>query len=116
MRGAVSPVGEYQWNHQGRFGEAYFRALATAAGASVAQLSGGDDLVGIDFMLSLPREIRGLGYPKIEVQVKTASAPQMSADGTLWKFRGLDERQFNDLAGDRFQVPRYLVMLRVPNS
>jgi hypothetical protein len=108
-------VGEDKRNHQGRYGEAYFHALATAAGARATAYQGGDDIEGTDFLVSLPYELRGVRYPKIEVQVKTASTPQLSADGSVWKFRGLDELQYNDLAGD-YQLPRFLVMLAVPKT
>lgn len=108
-------MGEAARNHQGRYGEAYFHALATAAGAVVLPMKGGDDIEGIDFIVSLPREVRGRRYPKIEVQVKTASAPRLAADGTAWKFRGLNERQYNDLTSWD-QLPRYLVMLVVPKE
>ncbi|MCE7009968.1 DUF4365 domain-containing protein [Kibdelosporangium philippinense] len=113
--GVVSPVGEAELNHQGRYGESYFHALATAAGAVATARKGGDDIEGTDFYVSLPREVRGVRYPKIEVQVKTASAPHLSADGSVWKFRGLDEVQFNDLAGE-YQLPHFLVMIAVPSD
>jgi hypothetical protein len=111
----VSPVGEGAHNHQGRYGEIYFHALATAAGAVSTATKGGDDIEGIDFKIGLPYEVRGVRYPQIGVQVKTASAPQLSANGAVWKFRGLDEVQYNDLAG-LFQVPRFLVVITVPKE
>jgi hypothetical protein len=107
-------VAESWRNHQGRYGEAYFRTLVTAAGLIALPQSGGDDIDGVDFVVKLPRRIRGLRSPRIEVQVKTTSSPQLSADETVWKFRGLDECQFNDLAGDDFHEPRFLVMIDVP--
>lgn len=108
-------MGESKRNHQGRYGEMYFNALATAAGALVSEHKGGDDIEGVDFLVSLPREVRGIRYPMIQVQVKTASALKRSADGSVWKFRGLDEEQYNDLAG-YFQVLRFLVVLAVPKE
>jgi uncharacterized protein DUF4365 len=112
----VSPLGEAERNHQGRYGEAYFHALATAAGTVAIRIAGADDIEGVDFIVKLPYKVRGTRYPKVEIQVKTASAPRLSADGSVWKFRGLDEVGFSDLAGEDFQVPRFLVMLAVPQD
>lgn len=101
-------------NHQGRYGEAYFNTLAVAAGVVASPLSGGDDIEGIDFYASLPRDVRGRRYPMIGVQVKTTASPKLSMTRSVFKFRGLDEVGFNDLAGDGFQIPRFLVVVVVP--
>src|SRR4051794_37355328 len=98
-------------NHRGKFGEDYIRVLASAAGLTVYK----DDIDfdGVDLGIRLPRP--GRGWSKsIEVQVKTTSAP-------LWKgpellFDGLNQSQFNRLAGPDFTVPRYLFVVTVPRD
>ena len=84
-------------NHQGRYGEAYFHVLATAAGAVATKVE--YDMEGVDFFVGLPRELRGIRFPKIEVQVKSVSNLQPSSNGTVWRFRDLNEDQYNNLAG-----------------
>jgi len=99
-------------NHQGKFGEDYVRVLASAAGLVV----GGYDLDqdGIDLTLLLPGPFRDVTSPRVDVQVKSWSTPRRTASGEHWLFRGLNELQFNKLAGDNFTVPRYLFLVVVP--
>lgn len=97
-------------NHQGKFGQDYIRALASAAGLLVFQYD--LDRVGIDLGFRFPGQPGGLTSPAIEVQVKTSSKPNMIADELLYD--GLTEQQFNWLAGPDYTVPRYLFLLPVP--
>jgi hypothetical protein len=50
--------------------------------------------------------------PTIEAQIKTWSAPSGSSGYLI--YRGLDEWQFNKLAGPDFTVPRFLFVICVP--
>jgi Domain of unknown function (DUF4365) len=113
LRG-VARLADTRSNHQGRYGEAYFHVLATAAGVVANKVE--YDIEGVDFFVSLPRAVRGVRFPKIEVQVKSESAPKRSADSTVWKYTGLDEPRFNNLAGAGFSTPRFLVLVTVPEE
>ena len=95
-------------NHQGKFGEDYVRVLASAAGLIVwkADL----DVDGVDLLLRLPDH----AFPAIDVQVKSWSRPRRS--GGTWRFDGLNEVQFNKLAGRDYLIPRYLFLVVVPDD
>jgi hypothetical protein len=97
-------------NHQGKFGQDYIRALASAAGLLVYQYD--LDRVGIDLGFRFPGRPGGLASPALEVQVKTWSTPART--GAEWSYDGLTEQQFNWLAGPDYTVPRYLFLLPVP--
>lgn len=97
-------------NHQGKFGADYVRALASAAGLLVF---GYDlDVDGVDLGFRLPGPVGGAVSPAIEVQVRSTSAARL-AHGE-WYFDGLNEVQFNKLAGTDFTIPRFLVLVCVP--
>jgi hypothetical protein len=97
-------------NHQGKFGADYVRVLASSAGLVWSQDD--VDLDGVDLCIKMPgRTPRGFS-PRIEVQIKTVS--KLEPRRGMIDFRGLDERQFNKLAGGDFLVPRYLFVIHVP--
>ncbi|MET1073241.1 MAG: DUF4365 domain-containing protein [Umezawaea sp.] len=97
-------------NHQGKFGADYVRALASGAGLLWAEDD--VDLDGIDLCIKMPgRTPRGFS-PRIDVQIKTVSTA-VPRHGMI-DFDGLDQAQFNKLAGDDFVVPRYLFVVHVP--
>jgi hypothetical protein len=98
-------------NHQGKFGEDYVRVLASAAGLLV--FTPDKDYDGVDFMLRRPGRQGAAASPAIDVQVKSWSQPQKS--GGIWRFNGLTEKQFNQLAGD-CTIPRYLFLVVVPDD
>jgi hypothetical protein len=50
----------------------------------------------------------------IDAQVKSWSNPRKS--GGTWCFDGLNEAQFNKLAGPDYTVPRYLFLVLVPRD
>lgn len=52
-------------------------------------------------------------HPKIDVQVKSWSRP-VRRDG-YWKYR-MRSRHFNELAGADFALPRFLVLVIVPED
>lgn len=96
--------------HQGQFGEDYVRVLASAAGLTVSKCD--LDVDGIDLQITLPHDAGSVRSPRIEVQVKTTSRLR-PVDG-VFRYDGLNGRQFNKLAGPGFMVPRYLFLVTVP--
>jgi hypothetical protein len=99
-------------HHQGKFGEDYVRALASAAGLIV--LKEDLDVDGVDLGFRAPGRYPRATSPTIEAQVKTWSKPENSAGYLL--YRGLNEAQFNKLAGSDFTVPRFLFVVCVPED
>ncbi|GAA4697846.1 DUF4365 domain-containing protein [Phytohabitans rumicis] len=97
--------------HQGLHGEAFIYALASAAGLCSARPA--PDYDGIDWQIAHPGPKGALRSPKIELQVKTCSAPVERDD--CWRYRLL-VRHYNLLAGPGFQVPRHLALVIVPES
>ena len=96
--------------HQGKFGEDYVRVLASAAGLIVIKED--LDADGVDLGFRATGRYGRVHSPTIEAQIKTCSASAPSS-GHL-TFRGLDEWQFNRLAGPDFTVPRFLFVICVP--
>jgi Domain of unknown function (DUF4365) len=99
-------------NHQGKFGEEYVRALGSAAGLIISTYNA--DLHGVDLGFHWPGHLGVKAFPSIEVQVKSWSNPDRS--GAYWNFRGLSEVQFNKIAGNDYQKPRYLFLIVVPKD
>jgi Domain of unknown function (DUF4365) len=97
-------------NHQGKFGEDYIRVLASAAGLIIYTADLDHD--GVDFLLRLPGRRGPAASPGIDVQVKSWSKRRQS-DG-MWHYDGLNEMQYNLLAGPNYTVPRYLFLVNVP--
>jgi len=95
--------------HQGKFGEDYVRVLASAAGLLVSQDDVDHD--GIDLCIKQPGSTKFGFSPRIDVQVKTTSRPRRRA--AAFDFDGLDQVQFNRLAGDVL-VPCFLFLVVVP--
>jgi Domain of unknown function (DUF4365) len=98
--------------HQGKFGEDYVRVLASAAGLIVLK----DDLDtdGVDLGFRATGRYGRVYSPTIEAQIKTWSAPSISSGYLI--YRGLDEWQFNKLAGPNFTIPRFLFVICVPTD
>ncbi|OLT15198.1 hypothetical protein BJF78_16505 [Pseudonocardia sp. CNS-139] len=96
-------------NRQGKFGEDYVRVLASAAGLVVSTYS--VDVDGVDLGIMVPNAAHGWS-PQIAVQVKTTSVPTWRGGHLV--FDGLNQVQFNKLAGADFTVPRYLFVVIVP--
>ncbi|MCE7001771.1 DUF4365 domain-containing protein [Kibdelosporangium philippinense] len=101
-------------NHQGKFGEDYVRALASAAGLLVYQHD--LDLDGVDLGFRMPGRTTGVASPCVEAQIKSWSRGEMKQGVSEWHFNGLNEAQFNRIAGDDFTVPRFLFLVRVPSN
>jgi hypothetical protein len=98
--------------HQGKFGEDYVRVLASAAGLIV--LKDDLDVDGIDLGFRATGRHGRVYSPTVEAQIKTWSAPSGSSGYLV--YRGLDEWQFNKLAGPDFTVPRFLFVICVPTD
>jgi hypothetical protein len=96
--------------HQGKFGEDYVRVLASAAGLLV--LKDDLDVDGVDLGFRATGRYGRAFSPMIEAQIKTWSAPKGAAGHLM--YRGLNEWQFNRLAGPDFTVPRFLFLICVP--
>jgi hypothetical protein len=96
--------------HQGKFGEDYVRVLASAAGLIVLQ--GDIDADGVDLGFRATGQYGRVFSPTIEAQIKTWSTPSGSSGHLI--FRGLNEWQFNKLAGPDYTVPRFLFVICVP--
>jgi hypothetical protein len=95
--------------HQGLHGEGFIHALACAAGFTTARMN--LDLDGVDWQIAHPGPRGTRRSPRIEIQVKSTSAPLIT-DGTIQ--HRLDVMHFNHLAGPGFQVPRFLSVVIVP--
>jgi hypothetical protein len=100
-----------RYNRQGYFGECFVRVLASAAGLIVGKLD--IDTTGVDFSFDLPGSRGTTRFPKIEAQVKSCHTPY--AGSGVWHY-SMPSRQFNDLAGTGFQVPRFLFLVVVPSD
>ena len=98
--------------HQGKFGEDYVRVVASAAGLVVWQPD--LDADGVDFALRFPGHAGPMASPGIDVQVKSWSRPRRQAGELVYD--GLNEGQFNRLAGPGFVVPRYLFLVLTPTE
>jgi hypothetical protein len=99
-------------NHQGKFGQDYIRVLASAAGLIV--WTPDLDRDGVDIGIRWPGQAGAAAFPAIDAQVKSWSNPRQV--GGALRFGGLDEVQFNQLAGQGFTVPRYLFLVVVPTD
>jgi hypothetical protein len=96
---------------QGYYGEAFVRALAASAGLVVSRPD--LDVSGEDFIIGMPGLRGSVRNPRIEVQVKSWCNPSGSA--TTWRYR-MRAAHFNELAGGRFYLPRYLFLVVVPQD
>ncbi|WP_326561217.1 DUF4365 domain-containing protein [Micromonospora sp. NBC_01796] len=96
--------------YQGAFAESYIRSLALASGLNVLHAVVDDD--GVDVMVRYSGEVGAVASPGADVQVKSWSTP--AGSDTVWHFDGLNEQQYNRLAGGNYQMPRFLVVLVVP--
>jgi hypothetical protein len=90
--------------------DTYVRVLASAAGLIVLK----DDLDadGVDLGFRATGRYGRVYSPTIEAQIKTWSKPSGSSGHLI--YRGLNEWQFNRIAGLHFTVPRFLFAICVP--
>jgi hypothetical protein len=97
--------------HQGLHGEGFIYALACAGGFTTSRHN--LDLDGVDLQIAYPGPRGTTRSPKIEVQVKSSSAPVIKEDAI---HHPLHVRHYNQLAGANLQVPRFLSVVIVPPS
>lgn len=97
--------------HQGLHGEGFIYALACAGGFTISKPN--LDIDGIDWQIAHLGPRGTARSPKIELQVKTVSQPDLR-DG-VFRYR-LAIEHYNHLAGPGFQVPRFLAYVVVPSE
>jgi len=95
--------------HQGQHGEGFIVAMASSAGLLISRPS--LDIDGVDWLIGFPGQLGIVRSPKIEVQVKSWSAPE--GDDSAWAYR-MRLGHYNALAGGGFEIRRYLVLVIVP--
>lgn len=95
--------------HQGLHGEGFIQALANAGGFTTSRMN--LDLEGVDLQIAHPGAQGTSRSPRVEIQVKTSASPEIR-DGAI-RHR-LQMAHFNNLAGEGFQIPRFLAVVSVP--
>jgi hypothetical protein len=105
------PVTLTMQQHQGLHGEGFIFAMASSAGLLVSRPT--LDVDGVDWLISHRGPLGSVRSPKIEVQVKTWSAP--TGSDQAWTYR-LSVGHFNAIAGSGFIIPRYLLLVTVPTD
>lgn len=92
------------------FSHAYVRAVAHAAGFFVQEANRAMDGDGVDLML-IHRGVAGVvSSPRLDLQLKATAAP-IKADPFPFD---LDVKNYNELCGTSWQIPRILVVVVVP--
>ena len=109
----VVGMGLSRTEHQGNFGESFVHVLASAAGLTVAKED--LDTRGFDFTIGYKGTLGRLRHPNIQVQIKSWSEQYTVMGDGSWKYK-LKAKYFNELAGPDFQVPRFLVLVVVPDD
>lgn len=95
--------------HRGHFGEQFIRMLAAAANIDA---TGRDrDRVGVDWQLGHPGRPGMHRFPVIEAQVKCTSSPLLRDNHIAYD---MEVRHYNDLAGQDYNVPRFLFLVLTP--
>lgn len=97
--------------HQGSFGESFVRVLASAAGLTVARAD--LDVTGDDFTICHKGKLGNTRHPKIDVQVKSWKRTRAVCKDGYWKYQ-MRVKHFNELAGLDFSLPRFLILVIVP--
>ncbi|MFZ4188977.1 DUF4365 domain-containing protein [Streptomyces pseudogriseolus] len=95
--------------HRGHFGEQFVRMLAVAANIDAAQRD--RDRVGVDWQLGHPGRPGTHRFPVIEAQVKCTSSPLIREDHIAYD---LEVQHYNLLAGQGYDVPRFLFLVLAP--
>ncbi|GAA2550941.1 hypothetical protein GCM10010435_21370 [Winogradskya consettensis] len=95
--------------HQGLHGEGFIFALASAAGLTTSRMN--LDVDGVDWQIAASGPRGTVRSPKIECQVKSKSAPDLRDEH--YRVR-LPIESYNKIAGEGFQIPRFLFVVVVP--
>lgn len=97
---------------QSQFSLAYVQAVASVAGFFVQSSDRGFDKDGID-MTVLQRGAAGLTTStRLDLQIKSYTG---DVSGDIWPY-DLDVKAYRDLIATDYQVPRVLVVVRMPSD
>lgn len=95
---------------QAQFSLAYAQAVASVAGYFVQYADRGFDKDGIDMTLLKRGDTGLMTSTRLDLQIKSHSG---DAQGDPWPY-DLDTKSYRDLAATAYQVPRVLLVVRVP--
>ncbi|MFJ2173921.1 DUF4365 domain-containing protein [Streptomyces sp. NPDC087851] len=108
---AAHSTGFGENGHRGDFGEQFIRMLAAAANLDAAKRE--RDRVGVDWQLGHPGRPGIRRFPTIEAQVKCTSSPELHDDHIAYD---LKVKNYNQLAGQDYDVPRFLFLVLAPSD
>jgi len=109
-RRSLTPVTGDRADLQAQFSIAYVQAVASVAGFFVQHADRGFDKDGIDLTVLRRGELGLITSTRLDVQVKSYTG---DAQGDPWPY-DLDVKSYGDLIPTAYQVPRILVVVRVP--
>lgn len=99
-------------NQKEQFNVAYVHAMASQAGLNTGNMKVDDQSVDLDVDGRFPTATKNR-FPRISLQLKATSQKTVK-DGVI-KFQ-LPRKNYDDLKNDRLIIPRYLVVLLVPED
>jgi hypothetical protein len=99
-------------NQKEQFNVAYVHAMATQAGLNTGVMRVDDQSIDLDVDGSCPTATVNR-FPKIRLQLKCTS--RMMVKNGVIKFP-LPRKNYDDLRDDRLTIPRYLIVLLVPDD
>ncbi|MDH6488712.1 DUF4365 domain-containing protein [Streptomyces sp. SAI-127] len=97
--------------HRGAFGEEFIRMLATAANLDVSKKE--RDRAGVDWQLGYVGRAGTRRFPAIEAQVKCTSSADIHGEYIHYP---LKVKNFNLLAGQDYELPRFLFLVLAPTD
>jgi hypothetical protein len=92
-----------------QLGNAYVRAVASVAGYGVHRPEPDDD--SVDLVVSARGAVGSYRSPRLDVQVKCTARDCMTAEAVRYPLRA---KNYDELRGEGFLVPRILVVVTVP--
>jgi Domain of unknown function (DUF4365) len=99
-------------NRKEQFNVAYVHAMATQAGLNTGNMRVDNQSIDLDVDGIVPTATKNR-FPKISLQLK-ATSQQVVKNGVI-KFP-LPRKNYDDLKNDRLIVPRYLIVLLMPEN
>lgn len=99
-------------NKKEQFNVAYVHAMASQAGLNTGNMRVDDQSIDLDVDGKFPTATKNR-FPKISLQLK-ATSQNVVKNGVI-KFP-LPRKNYDDLKNDRLIVPRYLIVLLVPDD
>lgn len=103
----------YNSNQKELFNVAYVHAMAAQAGLNHGSMVLDDDSVDLMITGKGFGQDGGIRNPQLHLQLKCTSQNMIS--GSVIKFP-LSRKNYDDLRGDRYLSPRYLVVMLVPED